>query len=268
MCIVILLAASSALGALDFDSDAYGSVSDFLNAVYGPDPNAGLTSFPILNVPMGGRSGAMAGAFSAVSDDISFIEYNPAGSSMLGISELALFHNNWIADTKVEGAVFASRVENLGFAAGTKWLYTPFTEYNIYGDRASKGYYAEGTAALNVSYNFLSGYYFSGLSVGANLKGAFRFMPDYTDADDMGNNTGSLIPGSGWSQSAAVVMADIGLLTRFDFFKSYNSRDRNASAALVVRNLGPPVKGDPLPTAAVVALSYKPLRPRVFYIFL
>jgi hypothetical protein len=263
-CIVILLAAGSSLGALDFDSDAYGSVSDFFNSIYGPDPNAGLTSFPVLNVPMGGRSEGMAGAFSAVSDDISFIEYNPAGSSMLDFSELALFHNNWIADTKVEGAVFASRRENLGFAAGTKWLYTPFTEYNIYGDRVSKGYYTEGTATLNISYNFFSGYYFSGLSAGINLKGAFRFVPDYTDADDLGNNTGSLIAGSGLSQSAAMAMADIGLLTRFDFLKPYNSRDRNTSAALVVRNLGPPAKDDPLPSVAVLALSYKPLRPLLF----
>jgi hypothetical protein len=256
--IILLFVTAVSAPAMDFDSDAYGSISDYLDSIYGADDNAGLTAFPVLNVPMGGRSEGMASAFGAVSDDISFLEYNPAGSAMLSRSELAFFHNNWIADTKIEGAVFASRIKNLGLAAGAKWLYTPFTEYNMYGDRVSKGYYSEAVAMLNGSYNFLSGYYFSGISVGASLKGAFRFMPDYTDNED------HIISGSGWSQSAAMVMADIGALTRFDFLKPYSSRERNTSAALVIRNLGPPALDDPLPTVITAALSYKPLRPLLF----
>jgi hypothetical protein len=248
----------SLAGALDMESGAYGDISEFLDGVYGADNNAGLTAFPVLNVPIGGRSEGMASSFAAVSDDISFIEFNPAGSSMLSHSELAFFHNNWIADTKVEGLAWASRYKNFGFAASGKWLYTPFTEYNLFGDRVSRGYYSEAVAILNGSYNFLSGYYFSGISVGASLKGAFRFMPDFTDDED------NIIAGSGQSQSAVMAMADVGVLTRFDFLKPYNSRERNMSAALVVRNLGPPAQGDPLPTAAVAALSYKPLRPLLF----
>jgi hypothetical protein len=257
----IIFLINPAVRAVDLDSGAYGSVADYLDDIYGIDDNAGLTAFPILNVPIGGRSEGMAGSFSAVSDDISFIEYNPAGSSTLSRSELAFFHNNWIADTKIEGLVYASRINNFGISAGGKWLYTPFTEYNMYGDRVSKGYYSEAMAVLNASYNFLSGYYFSGISVGANIKGAFRFVPDYSDADDNDNKTGSLISGSGNSQSTAMAMADIGLLTRFDFLKSFNSREKNTAFALVVRNLGPPALDDPLPTVATAALSFKPLRP-------
>jgi tetratricopeptide (TPR) repeat protein len=255
---ILLFSTAAAAPALNSDSGGYGSISDYLDSIYGADDNAGLTAFPVLNVPMGGRSEGMASAFGAVSDDISFLEYNPAGSAMLSRSELAFFHNNWIADTKIEGAVFASRIKNLGLAAGAKWLYTPFSEYNMYGDRVSKGYYSEAAATLNASYNFFSGYYFSGISVGASLKGAFRFMPDYTDNED------HIISGSGWSQSAAMGMADIGALTRFDFLKPYHSRERNTSAALVLRNLGPPVMDEPLPTVVTAALSYKPLRPLLF----
>jgi len=235
--------------------DTYGDITDYLNGIYGIDDNAGLTAFPVLNIPMGGRSEGMAGAFSAISDDVSFLEFNPAGSSMLEKSELAFFHNNWIADVKIEGIVYASRFKNLGFAAGMKWLYTPFTEYNYYGDRVSNGYYSEGVAVLNASYNFLSGYYFSGLSLGVNIKGAFRIMPDYTDDSD------NIITGSGLSQSAAMVMADIGLLTRFNFLKGYASREKNASVAIVIRNLGPPALDEPLPTVLNAAFSYKPIRP-------
>ncbi|MDR2186148.1 MAG: UPF0164 family protein [Treponema sp.] len=249
----VILLTASASAALDFDSGFYGSFSDYLDAIYGVDTNAGLTAFPVLNVPMGGRAEGMATAFAAVSDDISFLEYNPAGSSMLPRSELAFFHNNWIGDTKVEGAAFASRKNNFGFAAGGKWLYTPFTEYDMAGERASKGYYSEAVAVLNASYNFFSGYYFGGLSLGMNLKTAFRLVPDYSDDE------GNLISGS--SQSGVGVMGDFGLLTRFNFLKFYNSRDHNTSLALVMRNLGPPVKNEALPTAATAAFSYRPWKP-------
>jgi tetratricopeptide (TPR) repeat protein len=256
--IIFLLLAAPLARPQDAGSDNYGSVSDYLDSIYGVDDNAGLTAFPVLNIPMGGRSEGMASAFGAVADDNSFIEYNPAGSSMLERSELAFFHNNWIADTKIEGAVFSSRLKNFGFSAGAKWLYTPFSEYDLFGDRVSKGYYSEAVGILNGSYNFFSGYYFSGVSLGASLKGAFRFVPDYSD------DRGNILAGSGKAQSAVMAMADIGALTRFDFLKPYKSRERNSAAALVVRNLGPPAQGDPLPTVISAALSYKPLRPLLF----
>jgi hypothetical protein len=257
LCTLFLLAAPAARPQ-NAGSDNYGSVSDYLDSVYGVDDNAGLTAFPVLHIPLGGRSEGMASAFGAVSDDSSFIEYNPAGSSMLERSELAFFHNNWIADAKIEGAVFSSRVKNFGFSAGAKWLYTPFSEYNLFGDRVSKGYYSEAVGILNGSYNFFSGYYFSGVSLGVSLKGAVRFVPDYSD------DQGSILAGSGKAQSAAMAMADIGALTRFDFLKPYDSRERNSAVALVVRNLGPPALGDPLPTVVSAALAYKPLRPLLF----
>ncbi|MCL2196159.1 MAG: UPF0164 family protein [Treponema sp.] len=253
---LVFFSLSSPLSAADFQDD-YGNIADYLDGIYNSDGNTGLTSFPVLNIPMGGRSEGMAGAFSAISDDISFMDFNPAGSSMLNKSELALFHNNWIADTKIECAAYATRFGNFGFGAGIKWLYTPFTEYNYYGERVSNGYYTEGVAILNASYNFFSGYYFSGLSLGVNVKGAFRTMPDYTD--DFSN----VISGSGLSNSAAMIMADVGLLTRFNLFKSYVSRDRNASAAVVIRNLGPPALDEALPTVINAAISYKPIRPLV-----
>ncbi|MDR2965553.1 MAG: UPF0164 family protein [Treponema sp.] len=235
----------------------WGDIADFLNNIYGIDNNTGLTAFPVLNVPMGGRSEGMAGAFAAISDDISFLEFNPAGSSMLEKSELAFFHNNWVADTKLEGAAYATRFGNLGIAAGAKWLYTPFTEYNYYGERVSSGYYSEGVAILNVSYNLFPSYYFSGVSIGVNLKGAFRLVPDFTD------NYDNILSGSGMDQSAAMGMADIGILTRFNFLKFYAAREQNMSVALVAKNLGPPASGEALPTVFNAAIAYKPIRPLI-----
>jgi hypothetical protein len=238
----------------DERQNIYGNIADYLNKIYGIDNNAGITTFPVLNIPIGGRAEGII-AYSAISDDISFIEVNPAGSSMLQKSELAFFYINWIADTKIEGVAYATRFGDLGLAAGAKILYLPFTEYNLYGERVSGGYYSEGVAILNASYNFFSGFYFAGLSFGMNLNSAYRVMPDYTGSD------GNIISSSGLSQSTVMVMADIGLLTRFNFLKTFNSRERNASASFVIRNLGPPAMSEPLPSSVSLGFSHKPLRP-------
>jgi tetratricopeptide (TPR) repeat protein len=252
---VFFLFPALCLFAIDSDPDSYGSISDYLNEIYGIDENAGLTAFPILNIPMGGGSEGMAGAFSSVADDVSFIEWNPAGSSTLERSELAFFHNNWIADTKIESLAYAGRSGNWGFGASAKWLYLPFTQYSYFGERLSKGYYSEGVASLNGSINLFPGYYFGGISLGVNAKGAFRVVPNYA------NSAGVVQSNSGKSQSAASFLGDIGLLSRINFLKFYESRDRNMAFALVLRNVGMEAIDDPLPTVAVAGISYKPVRP-------
>ena len=223
---------------------------------YGIDNNTRLNDFPVLNVPMGGKSEGMAGAFAAISDDVSFLEFNPAGSSMLEKSELAFFHNNWVADVKLEGVAYATRFGNFGLATGAKWLYTPFTEYDD-GERVSNGYYSEGVAILNFSYNLFPSYYFGGVSIGVNLKGVFRLVPDFTDHFD------SILSSSGIDKSTIMGMADIGILTRFDFLKLYTARERNMSIALVAKNLGLPALGETLPTVFNAAIAYKPIRPLI-----
>jgi hypothetical protein len=248
LCFLAFFAALPDIKAVDISNDIY---EDFLNAIYGgSDKNAGMTALPVLNVPMGGGAEGLGGAFSAVCDDISFIEFNPAGSAMLSLSSLAFFHNNWIADTKVEAVAYSRQVKNFGFGVAGKWLYTPFTEYDDWGTRESTGYYSEALATLNFSYNFLPGYYFSGLALGVNIKGALRLTPDFADQGYQLD-----------SQSGGALLADVGLLTRLNFLKFYNSRDKNFSLAVVLRNLGTDMMGDPLPSVAVAGIAYKPIRP-------
>jgi hypothetical protein len=253
-CAFLLLIFAHSGGALDFEAGSYGSLTEYLKELYGMDGNAGLTAFPVLNLPPGG-------AFAAVAKDVSFLEGNPAGSSLLPQTELAIFHHHWMGRANIEGAAFASRLGDLGFAAGGKWLYTPFTERNIHGREVSRGLYSEALAILNGSYNFLSGYYFSGLSLGVNLKGAVRFFPQFSRSMIAPPPEGSIITGAGWERAAAMAMADLGLLTRINLLKFYGSREGNLSLALVFRNLGPPVQGEPLPSAAAAGLAWKPLKP-------
>lgn len=209
------------------------------------DPNTGLTIFPTLLIPMGGRYEGMGTAFTAVSDDSGFIESNPAGSSVLENGELAFLHHSWIADSNMEGVIWTMRLGNLGFGASGKFLYVPFTEYNDWGERDSSGLISETIAAFNISYNFLSSYKFYGLALGSNFKFAYRHIPRSIYEN----------------QSAATVMIDIGLLTRFNFLKPYNSSKENFSIGATFKNFGIPVKEEPLPTMFSAGIAYSPARP-------
>ena len=244
--LVFLMAVARGANAQSI-SDIYQLISNVLNV----DPNAGTTTMRSLLIPMGGLDEGMGTAYSAVCSDASYFESNPAASSLLDSTELSVFHNNWIADTKIEGAVYTIRYKNFGFGLGGKWLYIPFPATNQFGDLVGSGYYSESMAGFNLSYDFFPGFYFSGLSAGATAKIAYRSMP----AVDSGATAGN---------SALGVMVDTGLLSRFNLFKFYSSRNKNFSLAFTARNVGPPVEGDPLPTEATFGLGYSPLKPLLF----
>ncbi len=245
--------------ALDLSDVNNTLASTFMGLV---DNNEGLTSFPSLNITSGGREESLGGAFTGLSDDICFFDYNPAASCILRLGEAALFHNSWIADSNLESLAWADRYGDFGVGAKLKCFYVPFTEYNYFGERVAGNYYSETTAIINASYNFFHGYYFKGLAVGVNLKGVWRSVPDYTD-----NETDSIISGSGLAQSGLGIMADIGFIMTFDAAKNFGSREPNLRLGLSVQNLGAAFTGfgsqgtfkldDPLPTAVAFGASYR-----------
>jgi hypothetical protein len=224
-------------------ADFYYNFSEAFSAY--EDPNTGLTIFPTLLIPMGGRYEGMGTAYTAVASDSGYLEANPSGSATLEQTELSFMHHSWIADSNMEGVIYTMRYDDLGIGFGGKFLYVPFTGYNEWGDRESRGYISESIATLNVSYNFFSSYNFYGLSLGSNLKVAYRNIP------------ASIYPG----QSAIAAMVDLGLLTRFNLAKFYTSRSRNFSLGAVLKNVGLPALEEPLPTVATFGLAYSPLRP-------
>jgi len=252
-CLIVttFLALPTALFALDL-SDPYSTLSEIFSPLI--DENEGVTTFRSLLIPGGGRAEAMGMAFTALANDISFFETNPAASSTITNTELAVFHNNWIGDSRLETLSYTQRGDNLGYGASLRCFYVDFTETNTFGKRASANYYTETLATLNVAYNFLSGYYFKGIAVGANLKAGYRGMPNYTD------NYGTIVS-SGSYQSAFAIMGDVGLQTRFNLFKLYQSREPNAFVGLTFRNFGPPVLDEPLPSVISAGGAWKPVNP-------
>jgi len=242
--ISLLLLAAGTASAASF-SDYYGTASGWLT-----DPHTGLTSFPLLEIPLGGRAASMGNAYTAVPLDAGAMLANPASTALLPLTQLSFSHNNWLADSSVESAAFTRRFGSWGAGISAQLLHLPFTAYNSFAETTAAARIPEGVLALNASYNFLSSYYFRGISVGANLKGAFRLVSPSLYEDITSE-----------SQSLASVMVDLGVITQFNFLKFSPSRDRNVFVGVAVKNLGLPAKGDPLPTLASAGLAYSPIRP-------
>ena len=233
-------------------NDAYASASDW----FGVDPNAGRNSFLTLTIPSGGKYEGMASAHTAVAMDWSYLESNPAAGSFLPTTILSFSHVDWIADSGLETIAFTYRPEkneNIGLGFGLKFLHVPFTGYNDWGsqysdgDSSAAGWYTEAIATTAFSYNFLRNFYFGGVSVGGSLKAGYRGVSD------------ALEPG----QNAMSLMGDVGVMTRFNFLKTYAARDMNFGVGLTLKNLGAEfiTDPDPLPSFASLGISYKPVRP-------
>lgn len=263
----ILLFSLFFLTTIQLSSLEYEQVIDTLSTAFSDliDPNEGLTTYRILYIPSGGRAESMGSAFTALANDVSYMEYNPAASSVLENSEIGLFHNSWIADSAVESIAYTNRIKNFGYGASVKCFYVEFTERNFFEDVA-KSYYTETVGTLNLAYNFLAGYTFKGLATGINLKGAYRGMPNYTD-----NDTDEIIPGSGLLQSGFAIMGDLGIQLRFNLAKFYSAREPNLQIGLAASNFGVGytnlgssdglILDDALPSKFAIGLSYKPIRP-------
>lgn len=245
------------------DNDSTSVIAD-LFSTFSSDYE-GTTSFRSLLIPPGGRAESLGGAFTGLCNDINYISYNPAAACIQEQTEMAVFHNSWIADSSLDSIAYTTRFKDFGFGSQISCFYLPFTEYNYFGQRVHTDYYSESFVTLNAAYNFLSGYYFQGLSVGANVKFGFRSMPDYTE-----NDTDAVIKNSGLSQSALAFAGDFGIFLRFNLFKTFSSRDANLKIGIAARNFGIALTGftssngiqpdDPLPSSVNAGISYRPFK--------
>lgn len=232
-------------------------------------PNAKIITFRSLYIPFGGRSEAMASAFTAMSDDISFLHYNPATSAVLPDTELAIFHTFLPGNSGIDTIAFSKRNNNGGYGVSLKNFYVPFIELNNAKRRISLGYYSEIIATFNLSYNFLIGYNFKGIAVGANFKLGFRGIPIHSN-----NLKDKIEDDTNLTNSTLAFMGDIGILMRFNLGKFYSSREPNFNVGLAIHNLGSSLRIfgveldsiDPLPSYASIGISYRIINPLIIAI--
>ncbi|MGP1520045.1 MAG: UPF0164 family protein [Treponema sp.] len=240
-------------------SSGYSSITKAFNVF--TNLHEGEMGFRSLLIHSGGRMAALNGAFTALANDITFFEINPAGSATLRQTELAFFHNAWIADSQLDTISYSMRSGNLGYGASLRCFYIPFSEYDSYGEKVSSGYYSETFTSFNVAYNFFNGYKFRGLSLGSSLKfGIVSFPPfsgQITGTQKLSLKTRNQ---NALNQMSFAILLDFGMQFRGNFYKNFYSKEPNIFFGLAIKNLGPPIKGDIAPASFSVGFAYQPVK--------
>jgi len=240
-------------------SSGYSSVSKAFNVF--TNLHEGEVGFRSLLIHPGGRIAALNGAFTALANDVTFFETNPAGSATLRQTELAFFHNAWIADSHLDTISYSMRSGNLGYGASLRCFYIPFTEYDSYGEKVSSGYYSETFTSFNIAYNFFNGYKFKGLSLGSTLKfGVVSFPPFRGQTTGDNENSLKIRKQNALSQMSFAVLLDVGMQFRGNFHKNFDSKEPNVFFGLAIKNLGPPIKGDVAPASFSLGFAYQPFK--------
>ncbi len=219
--------------------------------------NEGESAFRSLLIPSGGRFAGLGYAFTALSNDASFFDANPAGSAIMDNTEIICFHNNWIADAKLETVNYSQRKKDLGWGASLRTFYIPFTEYGPNGEKKSSGFYTESFLVGNVSYNFLAGYDFKGIALGANFKLGLMTFPPFEGQDSSGSSSADH-KNNAKMQTGFTAVVDLGIIIRANLWKKFYSDEPNFSFGLAFKNFGPPIKGNSPPAYISLGIAYRP----------
>ncbi len=93
----------------------------------------GTTSFSFLQMPIGSRAQGMGGAYTALSNDINGIYFNPAGIGFGFRPAFMFYHAQWFEDIAVENVSFYyPNLNNFAISVGLSYLHLPEIEgYDI-----------------------------------------------------------------------------------------------------------------------------------------
>jgi len=179
--------------------------------LFGVFAKTGTASLQFLKLGVDARAIGMGEAYTAVTDDISSVYWNPAGLATNYNTQVFFSHTNWIADTFHEFAAI-STATNYGFFA---------VFASVFHTTAMKETDAE-------SFDFTGRtFYFNNVAAGATYANAF------TDRFSFGI-TGKYLRESIAEESVNSASFDIG--TR------YNTGFRNMIIGMSLRNFGPEVR--------------------------
>lgn len=246
--IYIVIFSSTIFAQSDLENNFLSSYLSFENAFQGIGGDYGNTFFPFLLNGYGGRQKGLSNAFTAVADDITTLESNPAGTASLKFTEVFFSHHKLMGDVNYDVLAYSMRFNGLGFGVGARILYMPFTHFDQYGADVGSGMITYSVFTFNVAYNFLRSYKYFGLSIGGNVKLYVYGVP---------NNIAQ-------NQTIANVAFDFGILSRFNFLKAYKKIEKNFSIGLSLKNFGLFTDGEAPPSMVSIGIGYKPIYQLLF----
>jgi opacity protein-like surface antigen len=86
----------------------------FTEGLFGQSLKTGTTAAEFLKIGVGPRAIGMGSAFTATSDDITALYWNPGGLANLNSNQAFFNHVNWIADINYDYAALAVKVPGFG----------------------------------------------------------------------------------------------------------------------------------------------------------
>lgn len=175
----------------------------------------------------------MAGAYTALADDVNAIHYNPAGLSVLSRREVGATHAEWLLDSKFDAVAYAHPTRLGSFGFGLTRLSTGRQEARDAGGRLV-GEIGASDSAYSLAYGRAMG---AGLPGGrTSLGGSVKFLESRIGGD-----------------SASTVAVDLGVV--------HSLRAAPLSLGAAVLNLGRGMRflsqTDALPLTLSVGASYR-----------
>jgi TolB-like protein len=191
----------------------------------------GTAAAPFLKIGSAARAQALGGNFAGLADDVSAVEYNPAGLAGISAGAAALSHVIWFNDVTLDSVIFGTKSGNSAYGFnGTLLRAVDYARAKVENAAADTAELVQGEEILQ-----------------QNTLAAFTYARSY-DGVNFGISA-KYIGQQLYKNQAAAAAADLGLL-----FKSRNGRTGYGISLL---NIGTTLGGDPLPACARFGIGHK-----------
>jgi hypothetical protein len=186
----------------------------FASLAFAQNPNLGTGGAQFLQIPVGARAEAMAGAVVGFIDDASSLFWNPAGTVNVKNVEVFFSYMDWFTLFDHSAAAIVYNVEDVGVFSGSLIIFnTDEMEITTETEPNGTGRFFDATdMALSLGY---AKYLTDRFSVGINAKYIYQRI---------------------WNETAAGFAFDIGTQYRLDF--------QNLTIAMSMSNFGGDLKFD------------------------
>ena len=199
----------------------------------------GTAGATFLKLNISARPQALSESFSALANDVSAIEFNPAGLIRLNKTEIGLTQVNWYNDITIQNISFGKSFSNrhaIGFSCvllQTEDYIRTLSETDTASEIVTGDKIILNDSALSLcyAYNFKEQYYLSPVQENANLGITVKYISEKL-----------------YKTENSAVAGDIGLLFGPDRGNNYY--------AVAVQNIGSNIGTDILPTTVRLGTAY------------